>query len=315
MVLKPAENNEAQITILENLLRHERISADKKHLIQKELSNILKGAATEKQAAYEVDFYFGLSKNFAVLHDLRLEIKGRVAQIDHLIISRFLEVFVLETKTFSTGLTINDRGEFSMFYDGREFGIESPIEQNARHIIVLRDAFKEIGLPTRLGITLQPSFHPVVLVSPKAVINRPTSTTIDTSTIMKLDQFSSWHDKKIDETKAIDALGIFKICSANTVKELGEKLAGLHKPGRIDYIRKFDLTDSLLGKNAQTSVPSISASPPQAGRPDKVSPNNASNYFCATCRKPVADVVAKFCWNNKSKFGGKAYCRACQSKF
>src|SRR5690606_15808502 len=121
----------------------------------------------------------------AVIHDLRLEINGRVAQIDHLLIGRMLEVYVLETKTFSTGITINEHGEFSLPYEGKEIGIPSPIEQNNRHIRVLEDAFKEIGHPTRLGIPMPPSFRSVVLVSPKATIKRPKTSKIDLESIVK----------------------------------------------------------------------------------------------------------------------------------
>lgn len=311
MLLKSADDKESQITVLDNLLNHENIPATKKQKIEKELRNLNHGIATEKQAAYEINFHFGASKNLMVLHDLRIEVNGRVAQIDHLLINRFCEIYVLETKTFSTGMSINKQGEFSISYDGREIGIPSPVEQNTRHISVLRDAFKLIGLPKRLGITIQPTFHPVVLVSQKAIINRPKSSEINLDSIIKLDQFFSWYNKKIDSTKPSDAIGIFKLCSSNTIESLGKKLAKLHKPGRVDYIRKFDLVDHLLNKiTAENSVTTSSLSDTTA----KVN-KEVGNYFCASCQNSIADVVAKFCWNNKSRFAGKAYCRTCQNKF
>lgn len=313
MLLKSADNKEPQIAILKNLLNHEKVPADKKQQVEKELRGITTGIATEKQAAYEIDFYFGPSKNVTVLHDLRLEINGRVAQIDHLLMNRAFEVFVLETKTFSTGLSINAQGEFSTSYDGREVGIPSPIEQNNRHIAVLRDAFKQIGLPTRLGITIQPSFHPVVLVSSKAVINRPKSSKIDLDSIIKSDQFFSWYNEKLNETKVSDVMGILKICSSDTIKDLGEKLVELHQPGRIDYIKKYGLADSLLKKEIPVTEPSISIA--SGDNTHHAETKGSSKYYCAACRNMIAEVVAKFCWNNKQRFGGKAYCRSCQHKF
>lgn len=312
MLLKSADNKEPQIAILKNLLNHKKVPADKKQQIEKELRNISSGIATEKQAAYDIEFYFAPSKNVIVLHDLRLEINGRVAQIDHLLMNRFFEVFVLETKTYSTGLSINDKGEFSTSYDGREVGIPSPIEQNHRHITVLRDAFKQIGLPTRMGITIQPSFNSVVLVSSKAVIDRPKSSKIDLNSIIKSDQFFSWYNEKLDETKVSDVLGILKICSSDTIKDLGEKLLSLHQPGRIDFIKKFGLADELLKKEIPVAEPTI---PSALDRIDQGNGKEVGKYFCAACRKTIAEVVAKFCWNNKARFGGKAYCRPCQSKF
>jgi len=311
MLLKTADDKESQIAILKNLLNHEKIPGEKKQQIEKELRNLVVGIATEKQAAYEIDFYFGPSKNLIVLHDLRLEVNGRVAQIDHILMNRGFEVYVLETKTFSSGLVINERGEFSTFFDGRQVGIPSPIEQNARHVAVLRDAFKAVGLPTRLGITIQPSFHPVVLVSPKAVISRPESSKNDTNSVVKLDQFSSWYNEKLNQTNASDVVGIFKISSLDTIRELGQKLISLHRPGRIDYIAKFGLAEYLLKKETAAS------SPPQSSKTVDVKygeTGKQKNYFCVSCKNAVAEVVAKFCWNNKRKFDGKVYCRICQNK-
>ena len=135
MLIKSADNKNSQLAILQNLLSHERVPAEKKQLIEREVRNLSIGIATERQAAFEIDFYAAPSKNLFVIHDLRLEIGGRVAQIDHILMNRAFEVFVVETKTFSTGLSINDRGEFSTFYDGKERGIPSPVEQ--MHVIYL----------------------------------------------------------------------------------------------------------------------------------------------------------------------------------
>jgi hypothetical protein len=62
-----------------------------------------------------------------------------------------------------------------------------------------------------LLIPIKPSFHPVILVSQKATINRPKSSNLDLDSIIKLDQFFSWYNKKVDESKAGDAIGIFKL--------------------------------------------------------------------------------------------------------
>ena len=38
-------------------------------------------------------------------------------------------------------------------------------------------------------------------------------------------------------------------------------------------------------------------------------------YYCISCKKPITERVAKFCWDNKKRFSGKAYCFDCQRKF
>lgn len=281
----------------------------KKRSLEKELHSLSRGVATEAQVAYEIGFYFGQTKNIVVIHDLRLEINGRVAQIDHLLINRCLEVYVLETKTFGSGLSVNEAGKFSTSHEGREIGIPSPIEQNQRHISVLRDAFKEIGLPTRLGIPMSPSFHSVVLISPKAVIRRPMASKVDLSSVIKSDQFFSWYNKTIDETKLGDVIGVLKVCSPQTIQDLAAKLVELHRPLRTDYVKRFDLADALL--QSGRSFDRVSRTEDE----DPIDTKEPSKYFCAACRISITNVVAKFCWNHKPRFGGRAYCRPCQAKF
>lgn len=70
MLLKSADNKENQITVLKNLLSYEKISPEKKQWIDKELRNLKTGIDTEKQAAFELDFYFGSSKKHIILDDL-----------------------------------------------------------------------------------------------------------------------------------------------------------------------------------------------------------------------------------------------------
>jgi hypothetical protein len=58
------------------------------------------GIKGENKAVYELNFNFENSKNSILLHDIRLEVNGRVAQIDHRLITRALVRFIFETKHF-----------------------------------------------------------------------------------------------------------------------------------------------------------------------------------------------------------------------
>jgi DNA-directed RNA polymerase subunit RPC12/RpoP len=129
--------------------------------------------------------------------------------------------------------------------------------------------------------------------------------------VIKLDQFFSWYNKKTEAVTWKDTIGVFKVCSSETVKDLGEKLRSLHKPNRIDYIKKFELGSALLGKDR--SAPPCSA-PGDGTASTILKRKEETEYFCANCKSPIVAVVAKFCWNNKTRFHGKAYCRACQVK-
>jgi hypothetical protein len=81
MIIKRNDSKEAEIGELEALLEG-KLNPRQRFTIERELKAIRDGVSAEKDSAYYIDFYFGRSKNRAVIHDLRLEHKGQVAQID-----------------------------------------------------------------------------------------------------------------------------------------------------------------------------------------------------------------------------------------
>jgi len=127
MIIKEADSRQDDLDTLEILLHHRLANIETKKLIDREIRNIRSGIKGEEEAAYEIKVRFKDSKNWFVIHDLRIEVDGLVAQIDHLIINRFMEIYVCESKRFFEGIAINEQMEFSAFYGGKPYGIPSPI--------------------------------------------------------------------------------------------------------------------------------------------------------------------------------------------
>ena len=100
MILKNKDNNQNSIDYLSDLMERD-IPEDKKRLIERELKNLYSGNKGEESSAYYLDFDFKNRKNWVVIHDLRLEHDGDVAQIDHLMIGRMMDVYVIESKNFT----------------------------------------------------------------------------------------------------------------------------------------------------------------------------------------------------------------------
>lgn len=189
------------------------------------------GHKGEAESAYLIDFDFGSSPNWAVIHDLRLEHGGRVAQIDHLLINRWMDLYVLETKHFHAGLKITEQGEFLRYdrYQRTFVGMASPLQQNERHIAVLRDVVGRIEWPSRLGLRIAPTFHSLVLVAPQARIDRPKH--FDSSRVIKADQLKPriWQD--IDDEGLLSILKtVAKMVSRDTVEFVARQLAAQHRP-------------------------------------------------------------------------------------
>lgn len=238
MILKNADDKEGQINELLRLISMAPQSIKPK--IEQELRFLRAGIKGEQEVAYLIDFNLGKSKNSFVIHDLRFEFKGRVAQIDHLLIHRTLNVYVIETKHFNSGIKVNDNGEFMQWnsYKKTFEGISSPFEQNERHISVLKDIFDSlVEMPKRLGIKLQPTFHSQILVNSSSRIDRPKN--FDTSNLIKAEMLIKSLDKDLDEMSAVKFLA--KIVSSETAESIARQLIHFHRPIKIDYVKKFGI--------------------------------------------------------------------------
>ncbi len=176
------------------------------------------------------------------LHDLRLECECRVAQIDHLLINRFLEIYVCESKRFAEGIAVNEQGEFAAFHGGKAYGIPSPVEQNKRHMAVLESVFKsgQVALPKRFGITLSPTLNGLVLVSKNARIGRPKTKIEGIDSIIKNDQLKTRIDKEYDSNN--NPLLAVRLIGHDTLEDSGRRLAAAHKPASFDWPARFGLS-------------------------------------------------------------------------
>jgi hypothetical protein len=309
MLIKKIDDKTKDIEILRTLLEHPAASPETKKRITTEIRNISSGIKGEQDAAYEIDFHYGPSKNWAVIHDLRIEHKGRVAQIDHLLINRFLDFWVCESKRFSEGIAINEQGECAMFWNGKPQGIGSPHEQNGKHIGVLKAACDDgtIPLPKRLGFAIKPSFNGLVVVSKNARITRPKTKGWWDDGIAKADQVRAKIEKSFDSDN--NPLVMAKLISSETLQDFARSLLCQHERASFDWHAKFGLSKSahapvLFEPPTTPPVPDKATTPPAEPKESKLA--------CVSCGEIVEMRVARFCWFNKTKFGGNIYCMDCQ---
>lgn len=305
MLLKGKEPRTGDIAELNRLLSLP-LNPRQKSLVEQELRALQAGEKKEEDAAYFLDFHLKDSKNWVVIHDLRIEHRGKVAQIDHLVFGRFLYMFVLESKSFSYGIKITPEGEF-LRWNGKAYqGIESPLEQNNRHIFALEQAIKDRGLaPKRLRLPIPITYKNVVLISPKSTIIRPDGGT-DDGTVLKADAFWTHAQREVDKISILEA---GKLISSESLKEFGERLVRLHRSaGRMNYLAKFGISTDLMEPPALINVVASPSTPVPATAAVAV------GRACDDCGVEVESKVVAFCRFNKAKFDGKTLCRECQQK-
>lgn len=311
MLIKSADDRSRDLEMLQSLLSHPQATADTRRKIDDEIRKLRSGIKGESDAAYEIDFHYEPSRNWAVIHDLRIEHAGRVAQIDHILLNRLLEVWICESKRFAEGIAVNEHGEFSAFYSGKPIGVPSPLEQNRKHAVVLKTLFDSgvVDLPKRLGFTIKPAIRSLVLVSKNARITRPKSKVAGLEDILKVDQFAS-HMQKILENDN-NPLTLAKAISSDTLESLAKQLAALHKPSDFNWHAKFGL-DKLPDVVATSSAPlsTLEMATPVAGRPQ--AGTDRPGLHCMSCAVAVSQKVADFCLKNSTRLAGRVLCMDCQ---
>lgn len=307
MLIKTADDQTPRLAELQRLVESTTGAESKRHL--KELSVRRAGIKGEAESAYLIDFHFKDTPNWAVIHDLRLEHGSRVAQVDHLLINRWLECYVLESKHFNAGVKITESGEFMRLNDYKRTyeGMPSPLEQNSRHIAVLGEVMRTLRLPVRFGRAINFSFQSMVLVSPGARIDRPKN--FDSSRVVKADQLRQAIKRDVDDENAF--LGIMRtaarIVSSETLIDVAKQLARRHKP---------------LAKVAPRTIePAAPIEPPRARPAQRVAEQPAPMYQAtqpANQRQSVDGPVCKACGKTDgaiqySKFGYYFHCAGCEA--
>jgi hypothetical protein len=322
MLIKSADDKSKRIALLQELQKSPLLSRSQQDWLREELFRLTRGIQGERDAAHYLDNYLRDDPERALLHDLRISIDGETAQIDHLLMTRGMHVYLLETKNFGGNVHINAHGEFSVEYSGeRVFGIESPIEQSRRHERAMSKLFERLEIRGRTGGA--PKIHHCVLVHPKATIRRPDPKAMDTSMVMKADQFRSWHEKFMERSIGVtEAVGtLLNMRSADTLKSLAEKLARQHRPANLLALPDFMQPTvqpvilpvsppAVLAKNAPPSLPTNSQA-----RKEQVTAQERKRLICATCGTRITYAEGKFCWNNDKRFAGLQYCREHQAAF
>lgn len=319
MIIKEADDKNPQVEDLQALAARPDCSVDTRERIELKIRKIKAGVRGEEEAAYEIKVHYGESRDWAVIHDLRIEHGGLTAQIDHLLVNRFMEIWVCESKRFSEGVSINEHGEFTAFSGGKPSGVPSPIEQNAKHILILKKLLTSgtISLPKRFFVTIKPDLKSLVLVSKNARISRPEGKIDGIEAIIKNDQIFKHINKR-----SKPSLLMTKIIGRGTLEKLARQIASQHKPIQFNWAAKFGLAAAAPApvKVVPQVAQPASEAPVQTPMSEVTKATPAEDltprqqFACHSCGKSVTYKVAKFCSFNKLKFGGNVFCIECQRR-
>lgn len=325
MIIKPREDQADSIARLEALLGHPAATRHHVERIRQQIDAIIKGDLSESKAAYAIDVHFGASPNWAVIHDLRIELDGLSAQIDHLLINRLLDIYVLESKRLANGIKVLPNGECLTFRGRVPIAIQSPIEQNKMHVRMLQRVLDSgaLALPKRLGVTLRPKLHSLVLVA-EGRISRPNTPVPGIESLIRTEMIHTHIATAADKGNPLD---LAKLIGRDTLAALAQQFVTLHRPIDYDWQRRFGLAsaatmDKVVPLRRPPAAPT--AEPPAAvAKPVAVAEPVAVPAVieaapprvaaaCDACAAPVSPGVKRYCQTNKDRFEGRILCMACQ---
>ncbi len=245
MIIKDRDPAEKAVAQLKDLLSLD-LSSTKRFLIERELKRLMPNGNGGKTASHFINFYCGDCPDWAIIHDLKIESNGFATHIDHILINKFLDIHLFESRSYNDNIKITADGEFLVF-DGHHYqSVNSPLDENQKRTEVLVDLLTENKiLPRRLGIPLKPKISAYVLVSPGANIIRPPETVYDTSSVITADYLTKTLLRQLKRLKrAFERMKrLPKAFKTDTLAKVAAKLAAMNKPSLIDYRRIFCLED------------------------------------------------------------------------
>ena len=249
------------------------------------------GYAAEKQMAFYLKRTFGEDPNVLVLNGIRISQGDDAAQIDHLLLHEFGMVIV-ESKSVTTQVAINEHGEWTRKFNGTDKGMPSPVLQAKRQGEFLKrylEPHTEKLLKKLLGIQMKFDKMPidiVVAISDTGIINRPKKFLDELDYVCKA-------DRAVEKIQEI-IKGYRK--KENSVLSLGAYILG--KTAR-ENISKFLIKNHVLANGL--------VSAPLQGQVKSKAEYIASRSFasCRHCNGTLVNVTY-------GKYGYYLKCQECQ---
>jgi hypothetical protein len=191
--------------------------------------------ATFHEFAGFLNDVFAGDEDVVVLHDLRVHCELGSAHIDHLIMTRYLDVFLIESRIAGDQVVVGTEEDFSVRYrDGSVFRIRSPITQLRRAIAVSQHIFRRIELPTRFGERILPEFHRRIVI--------PRDTRLTNHSEVRQSYFVNPRDlvksvKKCSQQSFLKS--VFGGLSRDQLTGIARIVARWHAPDKVEFMRKY----------------------------------------------------------------------------
>ena len=235
----------------------------------------LAGRRAEEQIAHYLKRFFGKRDDVDVLHGLRIELDGEVAQMDHLVLHPY-GMLIVESKSVSGKVQIKDDGQWVRWYADNSKGMRSPITQAQMQALLLRDLLSE--KVKQKGFFDNVDLDVLVAVSDEGLILWPKTGPF--AAVCKADQVPDRIEAHIQRLRAVGHKR--PLLTPEYLRVIGSFLSLKHKPlvkavQQSPVVQEPVATDS-TSKSVEGLKPAVLISP-------KVDAKNAlPEKVCKSCK-------------------------------
>lgn len=243
------------------------------------------GDDAERQMAFYLRRRYADNPKVQIFNDLRVERQGEVAQMDHLILHRH-GMIVVESKSVTGEVRINEQLEFVRVFNGRPVGMPSPIQQARRQGDLLRQMLLEQKEQLRNKVMLglvQGGFAScpiqiLVAISDQGIIRRPTAPVPE---LHKADQI-------VDQVEAI--MDRHRRAAKLFARSDGDWGNYTFEDSELERVTAFLVSRHVEARPAPSEPASASGASRARATPTASREGPLPSYRCSHCRSPKLEV-------------------------
>ena len=293
------------------------------------------GREAEEQMAFYLKRAFEREEMLHIINYLRIEKGGDVAQIDHLIIHPF-GLIIIESKSVTTQVGINEHGEWHRVYNGNKQGMPSPVLQAQRQgqflVSLLNDyaaSLLDLSQKKSMKVDL------LVAISDSGIIDRAPG--VDIPQVAKADQVPARIVDIVKHRSAVLQQGIVRM-SNDELQNISKFLISRHQPLKQSMPPKFSKNNIEITLSEKSTTPYAIVQPSQHLVRESSSPKDEvdivltekthaphgktmTSHTCRHCGSP--DVFIKYgqygyyfkCRKCDGNTNIKAFCPKCKTEY
>ncbi|MBX2824056.1 MAG: hypothetical protein KTR33_04955 [Gammaproteobacteria bacterium] len=289
MLIKLRDATSFRLGKLERMEANERDPL-KRIEIQQALGRLRADTTTEKACEF-LNNYFQDSPDWALLHDVRLEIDRRQAIANHILIDRGLRFYWLDTRYIDCGLTIHSSGACTAHRAGRDkiesTPIASPLNKLQKDLRTFTAAVRQTqNNPGWSSFIKPPIIKGFILTSSSIKNSVPRDSTIDTSPLINRDSLFPLIWKSREGENGLWSRDGSESNLVGIAANLMEQHRPVVKPGLL--VEEIDV--------------------------DRRATHLSDTAHCYYCGGGVAEDERDYSFRNMDVYGGRVVCFKCQNQ-